>query len=94
MRTKQEFGIAQEVVRKSIHKIDPFALLAGGSPKDEFDSEIISIVRQLPRCRSGKDVAHTIAQVLSTSFGEKFEPEEFEEEGLNIYTSLENNDGS
>jgi hypothetical protein len=88
IRTKQDFKKAQEIVSASIHKIDPYSLLAGGSPKDEFDSEISSIVGQLARCNSGKDISHAIARVLGSSFSEKFEPEKFEEEGLKIYKDL------
>jgi hypothetical protein len=89
MKTKKDYKKTQEIVREAIHRIDPYALLAGGSPDDEFDSEIISIVGQLQRCGSGKDIAHAIARVLTSSFGEKFEPSEFETEGEHIYAELQ-----
>ena len=79
-------------MRESIHRIDPYSLLAGGSPDDEFDSEINSIVGQLQRCGSGRDVAHAIASILTSSFGEKFEPSEFESEGQHIYAELQRNE--
>jgi len=88
VKTKHDFELAKEIVRDSIHRIDPYSLLSGGSPKDEFDSEIISIVGQLYRCGSGRDVSHTISRVLSSSFGEKYESKAFEKEGLNIFTAL------
>jgi hypothetical protein len=85
---KKELNKALSIVRESIHRIDPYSLLEGGSPDDEFDSEINLITSQLVRCGSGKDVAHTIARVLNSAFSEGYKPEEFEEEGNFIYKSL------
>ena len=89
---KNDHKKVQAIVRESIHRIDPYSLLAGGSPDDEFDSEIKSIVGQLQRCGSGRDVAHAIARTLTSSFGEKFEPSEFESEGQHIYAELLRNE--
>ena len=89
---KHNYKKAHEIVRESIHRIDPYSLLAGGSPEDEFDSEINSIVGLLQRCGSGGDVAHAIAHILSSSFGEKFESSEFESEGQHIYAELQRNE--
>jgi hypothetical protein len=89
---KHDYKKAQKIVRESIHRIDPYSLLEGGSPDDEFDSEINSIVGQLQRCGSGSDVAHAIAHILTSSFGEKFQPSEFESEGLHIYAELQRNE--
>lgn len=88
---KKEFKICLKIVRESVHRIDPYCLLEGGSPDDEFDSEINSIASQLPRCGSGKDVAHTIARVLNNAFSEKHKPEEFEAEGRKIFEALVEN---
>ncbi|MHA2220025.1 MAG: hypothetical protein ACXACY_29385 [Candidatus Hodarchaeales archaeon] len=88
---KKEFTKAIRIVRESVHRIDPYSLLAGGSPDDEFDSEINEITSELQHCSSGKDVAHTIANVLNRAFSEKYKPEEFEEEGNSIYKSLVEN---
>jgi hypothetical protein len=88
MKNKKQFQIAEKIIREAITRIDPYSLLADGSPDDEFDSEITAIVGQLNRCNSSKDVAHAIARVLNSSFCEKHQPEEFEDEGLIIYKSL------
>ncbi len=85
---QKTFTTARNIVRTSIHRIDPYSLLEGGSPEDEFDSEINSITSQLQRCHSGKDVSHAIARVLNSAFSEKYLPEEFEKEGNIIYNSL------
>ena len=88
MRTMRNFKRTHGIVRESIHRIDPFSLLEGGSPDDEFDSEIMSIVGQLHRCGSGRDISHAIARVLTSSFGEKFDASLFEAEGRWIYDTL------
>ncbi len=88
---KKEIAKALNIVKESIHRIDPYSLLEGGSPDDEFDSEINAITSQLQRCGSGKDVAHTIARVLNSAFSENHKPEEFEEEGNFIYKTLVEN---
>lgn len=64
MKSKKQYELAFTVVRHAIAKADPYSLLETGSPEDEFDSEVSSIVRQLPRCHSATDVAHTIARGL------------------------------
>jgi len=66
-------------------------LLEGGSPEDEFDSEINSITSQLQRCNSGVDVAHVISRVLNSSFSEKHTPNLYEEEGNIIFEALVKN---
>ena len=88
---KKELSKALNIVRESIRRIDPYSLLEGGSPNDEFDSEINAITSQLQRCGSGKDVAHVIARVLNSAFSEKYEPEEFEDEGNTIFKALVEN---
>jgi len=91
MKSKEDIDVVQVIVRDSIHRLDPYSLLSGSSPKDEFDSEIMSIVGQLHRCKSESDVAHTIARVLSSAFGDKYDPSDFQEEGVKIYTALKEN---
>lgn len=88
---KKDFKKCVEIVRESIHRIDPYSLLDGGSPDDEFDSEISSIASQLDRVGSGRDAAHTIARVLNSSFSESHKPEEFEVEGNIIFEALVKN---
>ena len=67
---EKAFGAVQEV----IHEWDPYALLAGGAPYDEFNSEIKAVVAQLDRIQSSNDAAHVISRVFSSSF----EPELFQ----------------
>ena len=88
MNKKNEYKKAFSIVKQVIAKIDPYSLLETGSPQDEFDSEVGSIVKQLPRCKSSIDIAHTIARVLTSSFGDKFEPDEFKEYSEELFNSL------
>lgn len=61
---KKQASKAIEIVKESIHRVDPFSLISTGSPEDEFDSEILSITSQLERCNSGRDVSHAIAYLF------------------------------
>ena len=79
------------VVKSIVLKINPYSLLDFGLPEDEFDSEIKSIISQLPRCKSALDVAHLLAHVFSSSFGEKFEPKQYLEYGEELFKLLKDN---
>ena len=89
---QQDFILAEKIVRAAIHRIDPYGLLEGGSPEDEFDSEIRSITNQLQRCKTESDIAHAIARTLTSSFGEKFDPSEFREESNRVFLELKENE--
>ena len=86
---KENYKATIKIVRDSMTRIDPFNLLSGGAPDDEFDSEIISIVGLSKNCVSGLDIAHAIANVLNKSFNENYSYTEFEKEGNLIYKSLQ-----
>ena len=78
-----------ETVRKVIHEWDPYDLLAGGAPDDEFDSEISAVIRQLDRIRSSRDACHVISRVFSSSFEpELFQIEHCQSVGLRLYEAL------
>jgi hypothetical protein len=63
-----------DAVRSVINQWNPYDLLAGGAPDDEFGSEISAVVRQLDRIHSPCDASHVISRVFSSSF----EPELFQ----------------
>ena len=88
MNEKQTAKATTRVVRESMHRMDPYSLLSGGSPADEYDSEILSITSKIQRCRSGEDVAGAIAAVLNKSLSESLSSEVYEEEGALIYEAL------
>ena len=60
---QQMWAVTADVIRKW----DPYELLAGGAPKDEWDSEISSVVAQMSRVHSSSDAAAAIARVFGSS---------------------------
>ena len=89
MKTRRDYDQAVGVVREVIHRWDPYSLLAGGCPQDEFDSEIESIVALIPCMRSQSDAIHSLSRVFSTAFEpEQFRPEDCTEAGAELYAAL------
>ena len=89
MKTKRDYKLAVEVVRGVIHEWDPYSLLAHGCPKDEFDSEIASVVAQIPRISSSRDDADAISRVFSSAFQhERFTPSDCAAVGARLFDAL------
>jgi hypothetical protein len=89
MRTRSDYDRAFTVVRDVIHEWDPYALVGGGAPGDEWDSEIASLVAQIPRIKSENDAAHAVSHVFSSAFQpEGFSPADCAEVGKRLYSSL------
>ncbi len=65
---KRWYKQTTSVVREVVHGWDPYGLLAGGCPEDEFDSEIASIVAQVARIRGEQDAVHCVSRVFSSAF--------------------------
>ena len=87
MNTGKHHKRAQRVVKEIIDAWDPYALLRGGAPDDEFDSEINEIVRQLPHIRSEDDAIHVISMVMSSAFEAKdFTPDKCNAIGKEAFT--------
>ena len=89
MRTRADYDRAFAVVREVIHAWDPYALIRGGAPHDEWDSEIASVVAQVPRIKSENDAAHAVSCVFSSAFQpESFSPTDCAEVGKQLYLAL------
>jgi hypothetical protein len=89
MKSKEDWKRAAEIVRSIINEWDPYSLLAEGAPDDEFEGEIASIVRQLPRIRSNNDMILAISTVFSSAFeSERFRPEDCAEVGARLFDRL------
>ena len=68
---------------------DPHGLLAGGSPADEFDHEIASLVAQIPRIHSAVDAAHAVSRIFGASFdADSFAKDKCSEVGTRLYAAL------
>lgn len=77
------------LVAAVIREWDPYSLLAGGAPSDEFDAEIASVTAQVSRIGSPTDAAHVISRVFSSSFeAERFSPEVCRAVGETLYLKL------
>jgi hypothetical protein len=78
-----------DAVRSVINEWDPYELLAGGAPSDEFGSEISAVIRQLDRIHSPRDASHVISRVFSSSFEpELFQIEHCQSVGERLYSVL------
>jgi hypothetical protein len=90
---KAAYKRALEVVGSVIREWDPYALIAGGAPADEFDSEIAAVVTQIPRIKTEREGALVLSRVFSTAFeAERFTPEQCLEAGKKLFTALVAND--
>lgn len=89
---RAEYERAIAVVRVVIHEYDPYSLIKGGAPDDEWDSEIASVVRQIPRIKSANDASHAVSRIFSSAFqSEGFSPVDCAEVGKQLYTALLDN---
>lgn len=89
MKTKTDYKLALQVVSEVIRAWDPYSLLAGGCPTDEFDSEIASVVAQIPRIKSEQDATHALSRIFSSAFEpERFKPDDCAETGGQLFSAL------
>lgn len=73
MKTRADYDAALAIVREVIANWDPYALIAGGAPPDEFDREVARIVARVPHINSPGQAAYE----LSAVFSEAFDPAHF-----------------
>jgi len=66
--TTEDYERAVAVVRGVLHEWDPYALLAGGAPADEFDHEVAQLVARSRGMESRADAARAVSEVFSESF--------------------------
>ena len=89
MSNRGDCDRAFAVVRNVIHAWDPYALIAGGAPADEWDGEIASLVGQIPRIRSSEDAARAVSRIFSAAFQpEGFSPTDCAKVGRRLYSAL------
>lgn len=60
------------VITDEVKRWDPFGLVAGGAPDDEFNIEVARIQKGLPLIESPEGLAETIQTVFLKSFNNKF----------------------
>jgi hypothetical protein len=89
VRTTAEYNKALEIATAVINKWDAYGLIAGGAAADEFESQISTIVTQIPRMRSPEDAAQVISDAFSKAFDhELFTPRHCKEVGAELYEQL------
>ena len=89
MNNQQDWKSTEAIVRKVIHEWDPYHLLEGGAPADEWDQEILQITSHVGIFTSPTQAAAVISDVFSRAF----QPEGFSEEdcadvGRKLYHAL------
>jgi len=87
--TKADYKLALQVVGEVIREWDPYSLLASGCPPDEFDSEIASVVAQIPRIKSENDAVCALSRVFASAFEkERFAPTDCAATGAKLFAAL------
>jgi hypothetical protein len=89
MKTRSDYDAALDVVASVINAWDPFSLLRGGSPSDEFDAEIAALVPRIRHIHSAEDAAREIATVFSKAFDPTFTSEACAKVGAQLYSRLQ-----
>lgn len=65
MDDKNIFSLVKEIIDKN----DPIGLLKQGSPPDEYDVEIKSIIDNASKCKTVKELQDKIYSIFRDSFG-------------------------
>ena len=81
------------IVKKYVDQMDYYALLAQGSPKDEFDIESAKISSRISHNSDVAEIATIIADVFSLSFGEEENAEDFMKWAIAIKKDIEKSKG-
>ncbi len=85
MKYQQKWDVTAGIIRDW----DPYGLLGGGAPGDEFDREIASLVAQIPQIHSAADATQAIACIFASSFeAHSFTQETCSEVGKQLYAAL------
>lgn len=67
MKYKNLFSLVKAIVNKN----DPIGLLEQGSPADEYDTEIKSIVAAATKCKTVQELQEEIYSIFKDSFGDE-----------------------
>ncbi|MFA5260882.1 MAG: hypothetical protein WC450_06615 [Candidatus Omnitrophota bacterium] len=83
---KQKYKIMFNSVKQIINDWDPYQLIEGGTPGNEFESEIAQLLAGLSKCKSVEDVINLTSKIFSESFGSSgFSFEDCNSVGTKIY---------
>lgn len=89
MRSTADYKAAITAIRSVIAAWDPYALIEGGAPPDEFDSEVARLASRVRRIDSAESAAVQVAEVFSEAFEPSlFELEACREVGMELFKKL------
>jgi hypothetical protein len=89
MKTRSDYDAALDVVASVINAWDPYRLIGGGGPSDEFEAEIAALVPRIRHIHSEEDAAREIATVFARAFDSTFTPEACAKVGAQLYSRLQ-----
>jgi hypothetical protein len=69
LRTRDDYDRAIAVTREVVHAWDPYDLIAGGAPADEFDDEIARMVARLPKIADPATAGQHVEDIFTAQFG-------------------------
>ncbi len=88
LSTKADYEQVLLAIKEVIHSWDPYALLSGGAPEDEFDGEIGKLATKLREIKSEKDIANSLRQVFESSFELNASDDEYLKIGEKLFLNL------
>jgi hypothetical protein len=89
MRTRQEYDQAISILRTAVARWDPFGLLGGGAPADEWDAEIALLLPKIQKANTAVEIARQLAAVLGERLGDTLlSSEECNTVAVEIYLRL------
>jgi hypothetical protein len=87
--TQAVYQRALDIVGSVVREWNPYGLIRGCAPFDEFDAEIAAIVAQIPRIKTEKEAALALSRVFSSAFeAQRFRPEQCVEIGKKLFAAL------
>ena len=87
---KTEYKRQHQELTKIINEWDPYGLLDGGAPSDEFAHEVSKILTELKKATSVDEVAQIVANVFTENFGEEFLIKDCENVSKEIFVWYQN----
>jgi hypothetical protein len=69
LKTREDYDRAIAVTREVLHAWDPYDLISGGAPADEFDDEVARMVARLPKIAGPEDAGRHVEEIFVAQFG-------------------------
>lgn len=89
LRSRADYDGVRAIVRRVLAAWDPYGLLSGGAPPDEFDAEVALVTARVPKIVSPESAAAHLSGVFSQQFeAERFGIDACREAGRDLYEQL------